>query len=57
MWTLIMYVYFQGIIEGRAAAIESITFSKESVCQEAGQAFVKMADGPYRAKFICVRAN
>lgn len=57
MYTLIMYVYFQGIIEGRAVAIEHITYPKESVCQEAGQAFVKMADGPYRAKFICVKAN
>lgn len=57
MWTLILYVYFQGLVDGRAASIDHMNFVKHSSCVEAGEAFVKMANGPYQARFICVSGN
>lgn len=57
MWILIMFAAYGGMADGRAVSINNASFVKESSCQEAGQAFVKMAGRYYDPKFICVRAN
>ena len=58
MWMLILFTYFSGFVDGRAVSIDHISFVRDSSCEEAGQAFVKMAkETPYTAKYICVKGQ
>lgn len=57
IWTLITYVYFVGIFEGRAVSVHSTQFNSQALCQEAGGQLSKLESAGYRIKFICVKAQ